>query len=206
MEISKAWRHWAVLTVIAGFTVLMFMGKEVYENAPPIPAQVVDPSGKVLFTGDDILAGQAVFQKYGLMDYGSVFGHGAYRGPDFTDDYLHRSAWMQRDSKSYGEFKKTYATLSEGQKAQVDQTVVSDAKANRYDNATKTLAWTQEQAEALPHMAALYEDNFLNGGGDQTLPKNYLKSGEEVRQLTDFFAWTAWAAAAQRPGKDYSYT
>ncbi|HJT23875.1 MAG TPA: nitric-oxide reductase large subunit, partial [bacterium] len=196
----------AVLVVIVGLTVLMCMGRNVYQGAPPIPEKVADSSGKVLFTGEDILSGQGVFQRYGLMDYGSVFGHGAYRGPDFTDDYLHRSAWMQRDAKSYVEFKKPYATLADKQKAQVDQLVVVDAKANRYDEATKTLTWTQEQARALPNMVTLYEDMFLNGGGDQTLPKNYLKNAEEVRQLTTFFAWTAWAASAQRPGKDYSYT
>src|SRR4029079_296381 len=28
----------------------------------------------------------------------------------------------------------------------------------------------------------------------------------KLRQLTAFFAWTAWAAAAKRPGHDYSYT
>ena len=35
------------------------------------------------------------------MQYGSVYGHGAYLGPDFTADYLHRSALeMQR---AYGD-------------------------------------------------------------------------------------------------------
>ncbi len=35
----------------------------------------------VLFTGDDILAGQQVFLKYGLMDNGVIWRHGAYLGP-----------------------------------------------------------------------------------------------------------------------------
>src|ERR1017187_4940620 len=99
----------------------MFMGRNTYKNAPPIPVKVVDPSGQALFTGEDVLAGQSVFQKYGLMDYGSVFGHGAYRGPDFTDDYLHRSAWIQRDLKAKEEFKQAYAALPEKEKAQIDQ-------------------------------------------------------------------------------------
>ncbi len=59
------------------------MGHETSTQAPPIPERVVDASGKLLFTGADILAGQGVFQKYGLMDVGSVFGHGAYNEPDF---------------------------------------------------------------------------------------------------------------------------
>src|SRR3954451_23333154 len=32
------------------------------------------------------------FLKNGLMEYGSIFGHGAYLGPDYTADYLRRSA------------------------------------------------------------------------------------------------------------------
>jgi nitric oxide reductase subunit B len=206
MEISKAWRHAALLVIIAGLTVLMFMGRQVYENAPPIPAQVVDASAKVLFTGDDILAGQGVFQRYGLMDYGSVFGHGAYRGPDFTDDYLHRSALAQRESKARTEFKQAYGGLPDKQKAQVDQMVVADAKTNRYDPDQKRLLWTEEQVQAFPGLVTLYQDMFRNSGGDQSLPKGYIQSDEEVRQLTCFFAWTAWAASAERPGKDYSYT
>ena len=33
-----------------------------------------------------------MFLNYGLMEYGTVFGHGAYLGPDFTADYLRRAA------------------------------------------------------------------------------------------------------------------
>jgi len=206
MEISKAWRHAAVLVLIVGLTVLLFMGRNVYQNAPPIPVNVVDPSGKVLFTGEDVLAGQGVFQKYGLMDYGSVFGHGAYRGPDFTDDYLHRSAWIQRDLKSKEEFKQTYSDLPENKKAQIDQMVVLDAKTNRYNEANQTLIFTLDQVKAFPLLVAVYEDMFLNGGADHVLPKNYIKDPADVSKLTAFFAWTAWAASAQRPDKDYSYT
>ena len=108
--------------------------------------------------------------------------------------------------KSYKEFKRPYAILPDKQKAQVDQVVVADAKTNRYDETTKTLTLTLEQDAAFPFLVSLYEDMFLSGGGDQSLPKNYIKSAEEIRQLTCFFAWTAWAAGVERPGKDYSYT
>ncbi len=49
-------------------------------------------TGNILFTHDDILDGQQVFLRNGLMEYGSIFGHGAYLGPDYTADYLRRSA------------------------------------------------------------------------------------------------------------------
>ncbi|HEY5039340.1 MAG TPA: nitric-oxide reductase large subunit, partial [bacterium] len=116
------------------------------------------------------------------------------------------SAWMQRQTKALVEFKKPYAALPENQKAQIDQMVVSDAKTNRYDEINQALTLTQDQAKSWPALVTHYEDVFMNSGEDHSLPKNYVKTTDEVQALTDFFAWTAWTASAQRPGKDYSYT
>jgi nitric oxide reductase large subunit len=49
-----------------------------YSAEAPIPARVVGP-GRVLFTREDILSGQQVFLRNGLMEYGSIFGHGAFQ-------------------------------------------------------------------------------------------------------------------------------
>jgi len=76
---SWRWKLSVLLVFIIGFTVLLFMGHQLSTQAPPIPERVVAPDGQLLFTGQDILAGQSVFQKYGLMDVGSIFGHGAYK-------------------------------------------------------------------------------------------------------------------------------
>ncbi len=204
MEISKAWRHGAVLVLIVGLSVLMFMGHNVYKGAPPIPDKVLDASGAVLYTGEDILAGQAVFQKYGLMDYGSVFGHGAYRGPDFTSDYLHRSCLLQRETRAVSDFHAPYAQLTQAQQAGIDRAVAVDAKANRYDPGAKTLTLTADQAASYRPLADSYREMFMAGKG--VLPANYIQSAQDVDKLTTFFAWTAWSASAERPGKDYSYT
>ncbi len=50
---------------------------------------MVGPSGEIVFTGADIQTGQQVFLKYGLMENGTIWGHGAYLGPDFSASYLH---------------------------------------------------------------------------------------------------------------------
>ena len=95
--VSRAWIQIAALVVLVGFTVLVLLAYRTYQADPPIPDRVVDPSGNVVFTGDDIREGQKVFLHHGLMEYGSIFGHGAYLGPDFTDDYLHRASGSVRD-------------------------------------------------------------------------------------------------------------
>ena len=90
--VSRTWLQVAALVILVGFFVLVLLAYRTYQSDPPIPDKVVDPGGRVLFTGNDIRAGQKVFLHHGLMEYGSIFGHGAYLGPDFTDDYLHRSS------------------------------------------------------------------------------------------------------------------
>src|SRR5678810_1414679 len=96
--ISNGWIQAIVIVVLCGFLILGMLAYRTYTDEPPIPAQVVDPAGKVLFTGTDVIAGQEVFLRNGLMEYGSIFGHGAYLGPDFTADYLHRAATSVLDS------------------------------------------------------------------------------------------------------------
>ena len=88
--LSPWWMRGMLIVMVIGFTGLIAITLLAYRNAPPIPAQVVDAQGAPLFTGDDISDGQAVFLKYGLMDNGSIWGHGAYLGPDYSAEALHR--------------------------------------------------------------------------------------------------------------------
>ena len=87
--VSKRWLQAAVATFAGGFAVLVWLAFAIDRGQPPIPAETVAPDGEVLFTADDVLAGQHLFLQHGLMEYGTIFGHGAYLGPDFTSQYLH---------------------------------------------------------------------------------------------------------------------
>src|ERR1700730_16440215 len=136
MLISKGWIQAVVIVVLCGFFVLGILAYRTYTDEPPIPSQVVDPSGQVLFTGSDVIAGQEVFLRNGLMEYGSVFGHGAYLGPDFTADYLHRAALIAIDH--YGG--------SSSETAQ--QQTIADFKTNRYNIANGLLTYSAAQVEA----------------------------------------------------------
>jgi nitric oxide reductase subunit B len=90
--VAKGWIQAVALVVLFGFFVMGLLAYRTYAAERPIPARVVDPAGNVVFTGADIRAGQQVFLRNGLMEYGSIFGHGAYLGPDYTADSLHRAA------------------------------------------------------------------------------------------------------------------
>ena len=91
-ELSPWWRKSVLLVLVVGFAILIWISISALLNAPPIPEQVTHPGGERIFTGEDILAGQQVFLKYGLMENGTIWGHGAYLGPDFSAEYLHALA------------------------------------------------------------------------------------------------------------------
>jgi nitric oxide reductase large subunit len=192
--ISKGWVQAVALVVLFGFFVLGLLAYRAYSGQPPIPDRVVDPRGEVVFTGEDVRAGQGVFLRNGLMQYGSIFGHGAYLGPDFTADYLRRSALFVRES--YG---------GEGSDRAAVQTV-SDFKENRYDPETRTLEFTAPQAATFEELEEHYGRYFGEPTTKYGLRPEAIKDPEDIRQLTAYFAWTAWAASALRPGTDYTYT
>ena len=192
--ISKAWVQASIVVFLLGFFVLGLLAYRTYTADPPIPDRVVDPAGQTIFTGEDITNGQRVFLNNGLMEYGSIFGHGAYLGPDYTADYLHRAA-LSVESQYAG------AGSDRGR----EQTI-ADFQVNRYDPETDTLEYTDAQAVAFAELERHYRDYFSDPTTEQGLRPDAVDNPEQARELTAFFSWSAWAASARRPGHDYSYT
>ncbi|PZM84137.1 MAG: nitric-oxide reductase large subunit [Candidatus Melainabacteria bacterium] len=202
---SWRWKLSVLLVLILGFSTLIFMGHETSTQAPPIPERVVDQSGATIFTGEDILAGQGVFQKYGLMDVGSVFGHGAYNGPDFSAEYLHLEAETALERESQRRFGKAYSNLSAAEQGDLKSGLASEIKQNRYDQQSKNLTFTENQVEAYKANVKHFDSEFTTDN-KLPLPSNYIKDENERLQLTRFFAWSAWACSTNRPGKDFTFT
>ncbi len=134
-----------------------------------------------------------MFLRTGLMQYGSIYGHGAYLGPDFTADYLNRSATLVRES--YG-----------GDSPDAHERTVDDYRTNRYDDSTATLVWSDAQAAAFAELTEHYAGLLGSPDGKQGLKPDAITDPGEIHDVTAYFAWTAWTAAAERPGHDYSYT
>jgi nitric oxide reductase subunit B len=79
-------------------------------------------------------------------------------------------------------------------------------RANRYDSSTRTLRFSGAQADAFEKLVPYYSRFFSDPKSEHGLRPEAITDRNELRQLTAFFAWTAWASAATRPGHDYSYT
>jgi nitric oxide reductase large subunit len=94
------------------------------------------------------MAGQGTFLRNGLMEYGSIFGHGVYLGPDYTADYLHRSALISID-------------FYNGQGSDRSRAVtIENSKTSRYDKQTDTLVFTAAQANAFDTLQSHYHTFF----------------------------------------------
>lgn len=205
-KLSPYWKHATILTIIFGFTVLIWLATRTVRDAPPIPERVLAPTGEVVFTGDDILSGQQVFLKYGLMEYGTIWGHGAYLGPDFTAEYLHTLTKDAGDLMASQRYQRSVKALGIDERGAIAAEVEHALKGNRYDPLRKTLRFTEAEVASFHHQIEKWQDYFSQSPQRVGLPANFLKDPAELRQLTAFFAWTAWAAAANRPGKLHSYT
>jgi nitric oxide reductase subunit B len=180
-HLSPWWRHSAILVMIFGFSVLTLVTVLTYTNAPPIPERIVDTSGTAVVDRATILQGQNVFLKYALMEHGSLWGHGAYLGPDYSAEYLHRLA-------------------------EICGPAASELKVNRFDAASETLTFSLCEVSSLEIQGREWEQYFRGPKPAPGLAPMFIKDPLEVKALTAYFAWAAWATVANRPGKDYSYT
>src|SRR5512139_1003146 len=205
-SVSPWWRSGVLLAMILGFSVLIGMTVSAYQVAPPIPEKIVAAGGTSVFTGADISAGQQVFLKYGLMENGTIWGHGAYLGPDFSAEYLHTLGLDAAAAISGQLYGKPVDQLSPAEKAAVEAQVAQLLKENRYDPATGELTLSDIEAASFQKQITKWTTYFSQPANNAGLQAAMIEDPQELRQLTAFFAWTAWASVANRPDRPYSYT
>lgn len=205
-KLSPWWRHAVLLTLVMGFSILIWLATRSYKDAPPIPETVVTQSGETVFSKKEILAGQQVFLKYGLMENGSIWGHGAYLGPDFSAEYLHTLSLNTANWIAKRRFHRSFSELTGVERRYVTTEVNQWLKQNRYDARRKTLTFTEPEVFSYRQQKSKWAKYLSNPRISGGIPANYIKDPRELEQLTAFFAWAAWASVANRPGKAYSYT
>ncbi len=207
LDKRKHW--WKVFVVIFAISVSVvgYIGYQTYEYAPPL-ADFVGPDGEVVFSSKAITAGQGVFFRYGLMDYGSFLGDGGLRGPDFTAEALRLTATTLLERRD--EEWKVQVEDPADRRRIVEALIQGELKENRYDEDSNAVTLTQGQVAAFERCVRFYGEKFGQGseiaGEEVFLPRGFIEDPEEIRSLSAFFFWGAWLCAAERPGFDYSYT
>ena len=205
MSYKKLWIALALVMTIS-FAVLGGVGVKILNNAPPIPAQVVTSDGQLLFTGTTIQDGQNAWQSIGGQEVGTIWGHGSYVAPDWTADWLHRECVFILDRWAQEAGAANYAALSLEQQAATRERLQLMIRHNTYDPATRTITLDPLLAAAFNDLNRYYADVFSNGRNAYAIPKNALSDPDQLRAMSAFFWWTAWAASTDRPGTDVSYT
>jgi len=201
-------RTWiAFATVIAAsFAVLLGVGVRIYQQAPPIPREVVTPDGRVVIDGADIAAGQNVWQSMGGMEMGSIWGHGSYVAPDWTADWQHRELTFVLDEWARAESAAAYSALPAERQAALRERLTTTIRTNTYDASSSRLTIPGERARAFAANAAYYADVFARGRTEYAIPAGALTDATRARQLAAFIFWSAWAAGTNRPGDTVTYT
>lgn len=196
----------AILGFVGAMLILLIGGHYAGQNLAPYPGRTVGFNGATLFTKEDLLAGQDVYQKYGLMDHGSVWGHGSQRGMEFSAVSLRVLGDAVREQIAQRDFSKSYAQLPKLERSMIDLKVTADLKTNRYHPDTDSLILSPEQTAGLEAVERFWEQTFSRGDQKFGFLLDTVPTREERLHIGRFFFWTAWTAVVIRPGRDYSYT
>ncbi|GAP67588.1 nitric oxide reductase, NorZ apoprotein [Bacteroidales bacterium 6E] len=211
MTTRKLWLGFiAVMTI--SFGILLYYGREIYREAPPVPEKVVTTDGRVIFSGQEIKDGQNVWQSLGGQQLGTIWGHGAYQAPDWSADWLHKEAVFMLDAMSMETTGKKFDQLNNEEQAAMKVRLQNEVRKNTYDPATGTLTISSLRAQAIEANSAFYGGLFTNDPAMDglrnaySIPLNSLKDTERVKLLNAFFFWTSWACVTERPNSDITYT
>ncbi|WP_394141434.1 nitric-oxide reductase large subunit [Cytobacillus oceanisediminis] len=207
-----------IFTIIASFTVLLMGGYWIFKEQAPRPLEVTNEKGEVILTKETIMGGQAVFQKYGLMDYGTVLGHGSYMGPDYTAEALTVYTEGMQDFRAEEKYGKPFDEITGEEQTVIRDLVKTEMRENRYDPDSDTMVITDAQVYGYEKVGEFYRKVFTEGDGwglkaelikEEHMPaeeRAYVASGDQIQQISDFFFWTAWLSSTERMNDDITYT
>jgi len=201
-------KNLTIVTFILSIAFLLIGGFFAKNKVPPIPSKVISPDGTVLMEKSDIISGQNVYQKYGLMDHGSIWGHGSLRGMDFSATTLHMIGEVMRDYYAgQGHYQQgAFSSLEEQKQSSIKDKVIKEIHSNRYDSTNKVLTLTDAQVKALQEVRNFWNSKFSQGYPQYGFLPNTIPDEKERIAVSNFFFWTAWAAGTNREGMDFSYT
>ncbi|WP_417335878.1 nitric-oxide reductase large subunit [Halobacteriovorax marinus] len=206
---KKYW--WTLVFVLVGtFTILGFFGSEVYKKAPPLYESINSSSQGIIYTKDDILDGQEVWQSIGGQQIGSIWGHGAYQAPDWTADWLHRELVNYQTIYSQNKLGKSFNDLSKQEKMLIKASMLEDYRESKVENDKVLISDIRYQAYL--KTKEYYLSLFSNSPELRETRKAYaiheevLPSAERREKMMAFFHWSTWAASANRPGENHTYT
>lgn len=193
-----------LLTTVLAWGGMAWMSWVTYAGAPPVPQRIETESGQPVMTAADIAAGKAGFQRADLMDYGSIYGMGAYFGEDYTATALRELAQHVQHELAQARYGVPPAALDEPERLAVRAAMREMLAA--IDLTAEPVRVPDPVAAAIGRYRRALADRLLT----DDLPAGYARarslSREQAERVGDFLAHAALTTVAHRPGKAYSWT
>ena len=211
MNTKRLWIGF-IAVMLVSFSVLLFFGRQIYREKPPIPKEVLTTYGTVLFTGQDIKDGQNIWQSIGGQEVGTIWGHGSYVAPDWSADWLHREAEFILNYWADTTFHKPFKDIPEEDQAMLKVRLQKELRTNTYNAETDQTVVSPLRAAAIKAVGEHYAGLFMNDPDMVTLRDNYaippntIKDPDRMAKMNAFFFWTAWSCVTNRPESNISYT
>ena len=208
---KRLWWGLSALLIVT-FAVMLWMGREIHQKAPPLPSKIVTESGQVVFTKEELETGRQVWQSFGGQQIGSIWGHGALLAPDWSAEWLHREALAMLDARAQAQYGRAYDALPADDQARLETQLRPALRANTYDALGDVIVISDERARAIEVVSAHYDSVFSDDPASAHLRETYalrenpIPDAEHRRLMSGFFFWASWATVTERPGSEISYT
>lgn len=193
-----------LITTVLSWAAMIWMTVITYQGAPPLPDRMVSESGETVMTRADIKAGKAGFQKADLMDYGSIYGMGAYFGEDYTASGLvtiaegtERILAEQRHGSSPDQLARPERLAVRADMREMLEGI---------DLTTEPVVLPDPVAAAITQYRESFAARLLEQDDHAGYSEAHSLSMEQARRVGDFMAHAVITTVAHRPEKDYSWT
>ncbi len=192
---------WSIAIIMA--VTLIGLSAYMVKEVPPIPQTVRTEDGRTLYSGEDVVNGKALFQQFDLMDYGTMLGMGAYLGPEFAGEFMHRRAVFLNEAYAQKLHGKRMSELDPIEIAQVKASTIQDVR-NTSLKETEVV-YSKESADAYLSNRD-YLIDFLVNGNKENAWRGGIITRQEASTIAAFVDWGQLSATTLRPGKNRTWT
>ncbi len=181
------WVHFLIVAAICAAG-LIYLGTQTYSGAPPL-TDFKSSTGETVISRQQIKHGQEVFHLRGLMGYGSFWGDGAERGPDFTADALHRTVVSMRSfyenemkDRDLSQYANEDRDLSQYDKDAIAARVRRELHTNTWDEEAGHILINDAQIQAFRELNDHYTAMFNDPEYEEAFePAGYISDPDELR-------------------------
>ncbi|WP_329743395.1 nitric-oxide reductase large subunit [Dyella sp. A6] len=196
---------WVLLFAVVGCWLGMAAAtRSTYQQAAPLPQQMVSNSGSAVMSYADIVDGKSGFQKADLMDYGSLYGMGSAFGEDYTAEYLVQLAREIQNDLAQARYGKPFAALDADQQFGITSRMRKEL--HGIDLSQSRVVLPDAVAKAIETLRPRIASSLLTNDFSKGYTGAHALDPTSATQTANFLIYSSLTTVAHRPGKDYSWT